>query len=91
LAAVDSRSPRDGRVIEELGQYHPLETDPEKQIALKTERISYWLGVGATPSETVRDILVKNGVPVRESFKRKMSKPKKLKEEPTPQADAQES
>ncbi len=53
LAAVDSRRPRDGAVIEELGVYDPTNKDAGKQIMLNAERIQYWLGVGAQPSETV--------------------------------------
>lgn len=62
LNAVDSRAPRDGRVIEELGQYDPLEKDAEKQISFKRERIEYWLSVGAQPSETVANLLEKAGI-----------------------------
>ena len=59
---MDSRSPRDGRVIEELGWYDPNGKDTDKQVSLQRERIEYWLSVGAQPSDTVRDLLVKNGV-----------------------------
>jgi small subunit ribosomal protein S16 len=56
LVVVDSRSPRDGRVIEEVGLYHPIEKE-DKQIFLKEERIKDWLGKGATPSDMVKKIL----------------------------------
>jgi small subunit ribosomal protein S16 len=62
LNAVDARRPRDGRVIEELGMYDPIEKDPAKSIRLNRERIEYWLGVGAQPSETVVKLLAKNGI-----------------------------
>ena len=62
LNAVDSRAPRDGRVIEELGLYDPLQKDPDKQINFKRERIEYWLSVGAQPSETVANLLEKAGI-----------------------------
>jgi small subunit ribosomal protein S16 len=62
LAAVDSRRARDSRVIEELGCYDPLNGDQEKQVVIRRERIEYWLGVGAQPSDTVRRILEKQGV-----------------------------
>ena len=65
VSAMDSRSPRDGRVIEELGWYDPNAKNPDKQLSLKRERIEYWLSVGAQPSETVRDLLVKQGVAVK--------------------------
>ncbi len=57
VAAVDSRRPRDGRVIEELGWYDPEAKDPTKQVSLKNERIQYWLSVGAQPSETVAGLI----------------------------------
>ncbi len=57
VAAVDSRRPRDGRVIEELGWYDPEAKDPSKQVSLKSERIQYWLSVGAQPSETVAGLI----------------------------------
>ena len=46
---MDSRTPRDGRVIEELGYYDPLVHDTNARAVLKAERIDYWLGVGALP------------------------------------------
>ena len=51
VVATDSRKPRDGRYIEDVGTYDPTRT-PER-IQLKLERIDHWLKVGARPSETV--------------------------------------
>jgi len=62
LSAMDVRKPRDGRVIEELGWYDPNAKEPEKQISLNRERIEYWLGVGASPSDTVRNLLKQQGI-----------------------------
>ena len=62
LNAIDQRSPRDGKPIEELGYFDPAEKDLEKGVSLKADRIRYWLGVGAQPSETVRDLLAKQGI-----------------------------
>ncbi len=62
LVAIDKAKQRDGRVIEELGFYDPINKDVEQQISLKQERIQYWLGVGALPSETVHGILRRNGM-----------------------------
>ena len=62
INAMDSRTPRDGRVVEELGYYDPIEKDEAKQVSLKEERIRYWLSQGATTSETVRNLLKKNGI-----------------------------
>ena len=59
IVIVDSRKKRDGRVIEEIGKYHPKE-DPSF-IEVKSERAQYWLGVGAQPSEAVEAILKVTG------------------------------
>ena len=55
IVVVDSRKKRDGRVIEEIGKYHPKE-DPS-YIDVVSERAQYWLGVGAQPSDAVAAIL----------------------------------
>ena len=62
LSAMDSRVPRNGRSIEELGWYDPNAKTHEKQVSLNRERIEYWLSVGAQPSETVSDLLKRNGI-----------------------------
>lgn len=62
VVAVDRRRPRDSKVLEELGYYDPINKDLEKQVSLVSDRIKYWLGVGAQPSETVHSILRRNGV-----------------------------
>ncbi|HDR90865.1 MAG TPA: 30S ribosomal protein S16, partial [candidate division Zixibacteria bacterium] len=51
IVAADSRSPRDGRFIEILGYYNPIR---EEEFEVKTDRVIYWLGVGANPSDSVR-------------------------------------
>ncbi|WP_316347143.1 30S ribosomal protein S16 [Desulfuromonas acetoxidans] len=60
IVVADERCPRDGRYIENLGQYNPL-VEP-KMIALNEERALAWLNKGAQPSETVRQILRQEGV-----------------------------
>ncbi|MBN1347281.1 MAG: 30S ribosomal protein S16 [Phycisphaerae bacterium] len=65
INAVDSRKPRDGKSIEELGFYDPVEKDQAKQLRLNQERIEYWLSQGAIPSDTVRELLVKSGISVK--------------------------
>ena len=55
IVVVDSRKKRDGKVIEEIGKYHPKE-DPS-YISVVSERAQYWLGVGAQPSDAVAKIL----------------------------------
>ena len=62
IGAMDKRAPRNGRVIEELGWYDPITTDPEKTYSLKADRIHHWLSVGAQPSQTVAAILKKNDI-----------------------------
>ena len=62
LSAMDSRTPRDGRVIEELGWFDPEAADPQKQTNLNRERIEHWLKVGAQPSPTVHDLLKRQGI-----------------------------
>ncbi|MBN1845457.1 MAG: 30S ribosomal protein S16 [Sedimentisphaerales bacterium] len=65
ISAMDSRSPRDGRVIEELGHYDPLAKEGTQDIKLIKERIEYWLSQGAQTSPTVRDILKRQGIALR--------------------------
>ena len=59
---MDSRSPRDGRAIEELGHYDPMVRNKEARTVLNVNRIRYWLSVGAQPSEKVQVLLNKHGV-----------------------------
>jgi small subunit ribosomal protein S16 len=61
VCAIDSRSPRDGKVIEELGHYDPMVRDVDARAILNGERIQYWLGVGALPSEKVAVLIKKYG------------------------------
>jgi small subunit ribosomal protein S16 len=76
LSAVDTRSPRDGRVVEQLGHYDPCEKDPAKQFVAKLDRCRYWLDVGAIPSETVSSLLKKSGVDHKHLRLPKPGKPK---------------
>ena len=62
LCAVDSRKPRDGRVVEELGWLDSQPKNANEKASLKRERIEYWLSVGAEPTDTVRNLLKKNGI-----------------------------
>ena len=76
INAIDSRSPRDGRVIEELGYYDPRNKDQSKQFVAKLDRCRHWLDVGATPSETVSSLLKKNGIEHKQLKLPKPGKPK---------------
>ena len=60
VVVADSESPRDGRFIETVGTYNPLQ-DPA-EVTLKTERVKYWLGQGALPTDTVRSLLKREGL-----------------------------
>ena len=62
ICAFNAREERDGRSIEQLGTYDPMEKEEEKKVVLKKERVEYWLSVGAQPTETVASILKKNGI-----------------------------
>lgn len=61
MVVIDSRAPRDGRALEEVGLYHPIEPE-EAQIRIDEERIRAWLQRGARPSPTVRRLLNKKDV-----------------------------
>ncbi|MEK9862419.1 MAG: 30S ribosomal protein S16 [Limisphaerales bacterium] len=55
VVAADSRSPRDGKFIEELGTYHPSRTSDN--VELKLDRIDHWISCGAQPSDTVASFI----------------------------------
>ncbi|MCR9295221.1 MAG: 30S ribosomal protein S16 [bacterium] len=61
ICAVDSRSPRDGKVIEELGYYDPMVRETDARAILKRERVDYWLGVGAQPTQKAGILIKKYG------------------------------
>ena len=58
VVVADRRSPRDGKFIEEIGTYQPLKADAIN-FTLALERVKYWVGVGAQPSETVASMIKK--------------------------------
>jgi len=57
INAVDHRSPRDGKVIEELGFYDPVNKDKSKQVVVDMARVVHWVKAGAQPSDTVKQLL----------------------------------
>ena len=61
IVVMDSRVARDGRSIEEVGFYHPIEIE-EKQLNLKEDRIKEWLEKGARPTDTVKKLLNKSNI-----------------------------
>jgi small subunit ribosomal protein S16 len=60
IVVADREAPRDGRFIELIGTYDPLQDPPA--VKIKTERAAYWISQGATPSDTVRSLLSRQGV-----------------------------
>jgi small subunit ribosomal protein S16 len=76
LNAIDSRSPRDGRVIEQLGTYDPVIRDAAKQFVANIDRCKYWLDHGAIPSETVSSLLKKSGLEHKQLRLPRPGKPK---------------
>src|ERR687885_2495743 len=61
IVVADSKSPRDGKFIEIVGQYAPRSSDAQR-VNVNVERINYWMDVGAQPSDTVRSLLRRAGV-----------------------------
>ena len=60
IVVADSRYPRDGRFIEEIGTYDPLKTPAD--VKIDADKAKQWIANGAQPSDTVKDILKKSGV-----------------------------
>jgi small subunit ribosomal protein S16 len=60
IVVADSHRARDGRFVEEIGTYDPLQ-NPSK-VVLKEERVSYWIGKGAQPTDTVKRLLMGEGI-----------------------------
>ncbi|SFJ37826.1 30S ribosomal protein S16 [Celeribacter neptunius] len=74
IVAADSRMPRDGRFLEKLGTYNPLlPKDSEERVKMDLERVQYWLGQGAQPTDRIARMLEAAGV----LEKKERSNPKK--------------
>ena len=67
VVAADSRARRNGKYLEVVGQYNPNATDV---VNFKDARIFYWLGVGAQPTDTVKNLLRKKGLMIRWALKK---------------------
>ena len=84
IVVADSRAPRDGRFIEKVGSYNPmLPKEKTERVVLNAERVKYWLGVGAQPSERVARFLAAANLAPKVEFR---ESPKKS----APKAKAQE-
>ena len=93
IVVADSRRPRDGRFIERLGTYNPMVAkDHPERVVLKDERIGYWIGVGAKPSDRVARLLAAAGLGekpvVHEQTKQHMPRPKTLERQAAAEAAA---
>jgi len=64
IVVMDQRSPRDGKTIEELGYYHPIEAE-DKQIVFDADKARAWIDKSATVSDTVRRIFNKKGFRIK--------------------------
>jgi small subunit ribosomal protein S16 len=89
ICATDSRRPRDGQVIEELGTYDPMITDTDARALLNGDRIQYWIGVGAQPSDKVKVLIRKYGlngthVPAQQAARERLAMPKVVPPAPKP-------
>ena len=64
IVVIDSKAPRDGKTIEEVGYYHPIEAE-DKQIVFDKDKVKNWLSKGARVSDTVRGILNRQNVSLK--------------------------
>jgi len=64
IDVFDSRAPRDGKSLETVGTYDPRAKQLAQKTTLKRDRVVYWLDKGAKPTDTVKNILKKNGIHV---------------------------
>jgi len=71
INAIDERVKRDGKVLEQLGWYNPIEKNVDKQLKLNDERVKFWISMGAQPSDTVMDMLAKRNLVDAEVWKAK--------------------
>lgn len=72
IVVADERAPRDGRFIEKVGTYNPLVAkDSPERLVLKTDRIKYWIGTGATPTDRVEKFLIAANLFTRDKQKQK--------------------
>ena len=80
MVVADSRFSRDGRFIEILGHYHPLNKSETDQIKVDEAKVLEWLGKGALPSDTCRSLLRKQGI-MKRFHESKVAKKASLKKE----------
>jgi len=100
ICAMEQRTPRDGRILEELGTYDPLVPETDARARLDGGRIDYWLSVGAQPSDRVKVLIKKYGsagthldeqrlaIARLTESRRRRPPPTPQAKEPRPEADA---
>lgn len=69
LVVTDTRAPRDGKYVESLGWYNPVETEDEKVLFVKPERAEHWLDLGAEPTPKVEALLCKGAPSVMQKYR----------------------
>ena len=79
VSVADSRMPRDGRFVERVGYYNPIASGQEVRLELDVERIDYWIGKGAQPSDRVLNLLKQNKETPEQTEKRLSLKESKRK------------
>lgn len=89
ICATDARSPRDGKVLEELGTYDPMIADTDARVSLNNDRLKYWLSVGAQPSENVKVFIKKYGpdgikLAAQQAARERLAMPKVVPPAPEP-------
>ena len=65
IVVMDSKEPRDGRALDELGLYHPIEAEETNQVRFDEEKVRSWLEKGAQPTQTVRKLLNRSNFTVK--------------------------
>jgi small subunit ribosomal protein S16 len=88
ICAMDIRAPRDGRILEELGTYDPMVPLTDARALINGERVQYWIGVGALPTEKVKVLIKKYGASGTHLEKQKaaLDQLAQMRRRPTPPA-----
>lgn len=81
IIVADSRAPRDGKFVDIVGTYNPRTANEAEEVKLDAEKAKKWLANGVQPTDTVRDILVKNGLLEAKKVPAKTKAVKKAKED----------
>jgi len=98
ICVMDSRAPRDGKAIEEIGTYDPMVRDKSQRVTIKMDRVEHWVSVGAQPSEKVAVLIrkvkendwgeVKSPPPMMAPQEKKAPEPEAVAEEESPAEEA---